>query len=210
MALKGPVHKIRSSIASYIFTTRELPAVVLQLDWRIFTTPPLIIVKKESDLVQMLDAARLAVLAYHMEIMRQAFYEHIMNIKCDIPLNLEHKQYLDDLGWFLFQMRNAFGHTREKLIAKGPQEERSIKIKGRFLINIPVRKVVGGVEFDCRSKKVLTLSLPEVKVNKEIKVNEIFLRNLLLLSYHILEITKKQKNSTLIRYLTHVEAAKKI
>jgi hypothetical protein len=208
MVLIRSRHKISSSIAHYVFGTQELPVVLRQMHWKIFTTAPLVIVQKEEHLSQMIMAIQLSVLARHMEILRQAFYEYLEKYKKqNAPLEAQHIRYLEDLGWFLFDMRNALGHTRNALVAKGPEKEGDIKYKGNFKINVPVNEIGMEVGFDAESKYSYTLSWPAIKVKKEIKIIEEFLYKITLLSYHVLEITKKQNKSILIKYLARVERA---
>jgi hypothetical protein len=138
-----------------------------------------------------------------MEIMRHAFYEYIQ--QCDTSIDSHHLKYLNDLGLFLLDMRNALLHTRDALVAKGPEKQKDVRTKKKFSINIPIRQIGENWIFDPRSKNGKALSWSAIKAGKEVKTTKRFLNKIIVLSYHVLEITKRQKASTLVEYLTFVE-----
>lgn len=203
MALKEPRHKIQSSLANFKFAIQDLSSLWPFINWEAFAHLSNPIVRSECDLRERLEALQLSVLSHHLEITRAAFNEFRENYQNDTA----NKEYLENLGWFLFEMRNAFAHAEGTLIAKGNPKQR-IHTIGSFKINIPVKLVGNEIGFDAHSKVVHTISFPAIEHNQEIKVTPKFLQNILLLSYHVLEITKKKKIITLNRYLTRIQQIK--
>ncbi len=198
MVLKKSAYKLQSSLAHYIFTQRELLVICDSYDWSKLTHIQGAIVRSKKDFEQMLEAVRLSVLVNHIEIMRQALYEHIELIgENNIP------QKLNDLGFFLFDLRNALSHTRGALI---PRWDVKVKTKGTFSVDIPIHKQDRGQIFSSHSK-VSTRLVAKVKPNKTIRLTTRFFDQIVLLSYHVLFILKKQKSSTLSSYLNAIQAA---
>lgn len=76
-----------------------------------------------------------------------------------------------------------------------------LKNKGLF-INIPCSNKPGGYQFNGKSKYFKKIHF-KVNPGKKITLNKNFIGKIRLLSYHILEITKKQKLPTLSKYLNH-------
>ena len=140
----------------------------------------------------MFDQVRLSVLAYHVEIMRTALYEHIQYLGGQaVP------QAIHDLGGFLFALRNALAHTNHALV---PAWDQKVKT-GVIWVNIPVERTNGSLRFVPESIVTHRISF-RMGPSKKIKINDGFIHNIELLSWHVLTIVKKQKISTLGKYLS--------
>ena len=70
-------------------------------------------------------------------------------------------------------------------------------------IHIPVSVAGNGVHFDPNSRHSCVIKF-KVKRNRTLVINKDFVSKVVLLSYHVLEIVKKQKNKTLDRYLDRI------
>ncbi len=197
MALKKACHKLQSSLAHFIFANRELIYIRDNFVWQIFKKKyPAPIVRNKTEWDQMFEAIVLSVLVNHIEIMRQALYEHINYIgEKDVP------QKLHNLGKFLFDLRNALSHTKGALI---PRWSEKPKTNGLFSIDIPVQKEEAGLSFDFKSKASVGFQA-NVKPGKTIKITSSTIDKLVILSYHVLFILKKQKRNTLIKYLDRIQ-----
>lgn len=198
MFLRKSAHKLQSSLAHYIFAQRELLFISDHFDWRSLTRFPDAIVRNKKDFSQMIEAIRISVLASHLEIMRQAFYEHIVFIDHDkIP-------GMKDLGFFLFDLRNAFAHTRGILV---PRWDKAPKSKKLFSIDIPSNNHETGTKFNHVSKVSIKFFM-KVEPEKIIMTTSSFFDQIALLSYHVLHIVKKQKHATLLKYINGISPAR--
>ena len=145
MALKKSNHKIQSSLANFVFVNNDLSSIWNSLDWQKFAALPVPIVRTEKDFLERIEAIKLSVLTHHTEIIRQALHEYIKIL----PRNI-HTQYLDSLGWFLFDLRNAFSHTKGKLIAQW--DPKGVNSPQTFKINIPIKHLGANLIFKPNSK----------------------------------------------------------
>ena len=144
---------------------------------------------------QKFDEIKIAVLSQHLEIMRQSLFEHIGKLKIS-PGHL-----LNGLGLFLFDLRNAFSHTKETLNQKFSER---VKTTQPIYIHIPIKKHSdSNIEFcpdSLSSYSLKCLSVPKATIN----LNMRFIHILYLLSCHILEILKIQKSCQLDEYLNGI------
>ena len=207
MALKKACHKLQSSLANFIFVNFDLPQVWKEQDWQIFKRTPWSIVRDEKDHRERLIAIQLSVLAHHIEIMKQCLYEQI-----EQPAFKDNKD-LEALDYFLRDLRNSFAHTTGKLIPQYSNEKplwtKKKLNKNSFEVNMPVEKIKNSIQFALNSNFSIKFIWKKIKPNKEIKVNDRFILSILILSYHVLEITKKQKRHTLDAYLKKIPKATK-
>ncbi len=181
-----------------VFANRELLIMRDCFEWRRLIQLPAAIVRNEQDYLQMFEALRLSVLANHAEIMRQALKEHI-----DFVDNVHVEGALDGLGFFLFDFRNAFSHTRDTLI---PRWSEKTKTKGVFSCAIPIAKQADGIKFVTKGSASMKFVM-KVTPGKVIRVTGDLINSIILLSYHVLELVKKQKPHTLERYLKNIPTA---
>jgi len=204
VALEKARHKLQSSLANFVFVNIDLPPVWKTLNWEMFNISSRSIIKEKKDLEERLEAMRLSVLTYHIEIMKQSLYEQIELLNCDDNKDLKALKY------FLLDLRNAFGHTTGKLIPQysnnKPLHTNKTLNKNTFEVDIPVENETTA-EFDPSSNFSMKFTWKGIKPNKEVKVNDPFIHKILILSYHVLEITKKQKKSTLNSYLNKIPKA---
>lgn len=205
MALEKSVHKIRSSIATFFFANRELLSMAKIIPWEQLNQIPAPLVRSQKQYDHLIGGVRLATLIYHTEILKQGLFEH-----CELFNGTPHSKYLDNLKWFLNDLRNAFSHTKGELLprfSKAGKTTNDPKTKGTFKINIPVKKLANGYDqFNPKSKNFKTFSM-KVTPGKLIKVNDKFINDLYDLSMHVLEITKKQNLNTLSKYLDKIPLA---
>jgi len=203
MALKNSVHKIQSSLANFIFANRGLIDMWAIFDYKQFIRMNDPIVKNENDYIERLEAIRVSVLISHIEILKQSFFEYIQWIK---PIgSTPCIEELDDLGRYLFDLRNAFNHSRGELIPKFSE-----KIKKKLItVIIPVTKIGKLFLYDPKSKYAKKFVLNR-QPSQKIRADDIFINKICILSYHILHITKRKKIATLEKYLGHVKDLPKI
>ena len=100
----------------------------------------------------------------------------------------------------LFDLRNAFSHTKGALI---PKFDSKAKNKS-FTIHIPVKYLNNRfIEFDKESPDSYALNC-KIIANKVIKVRMKFIYQIFLLSHHVLEILKKCRVNTLLKYIERI------
>ncbi len=204
MALKKERHKLQSSLANFVFVIHDLPLIWKDTIYQMLIEQRSLIVRTQKDFNERLEAIQLSVFTSHAEIMRKAFYEYLIHHKKDLD-NSHHKDYMDKLGWFLFDLRNALAHTEGKLI---PRWSETVKSPETFQIEIPVKAWKDLKEFDPNSKVPYKFIWRKIKKERDLKITLEKIYEIALLSYHVLEITKKQKSSTLFSYLEKIKNLK--
>jgi|GEM_PF-5427380 len=211
MALKDPRHKIQSSFAGFGFTNRELIAL-LSLPWvlpwlKSFKNAT---IQEDGQLEQILTGIRIPVMVYHVEIMQQSLREHQKKV---ILIDPHHIVYIKELIQFLRHLRNALSHSKNALIPRWDidtdklnKEDTEILEKFKktgFSINIPIIKETNGCYFHEKSNIMYKMNV-KIKLRKNIVLNDTFIYEMILLSSHILTITKKQKTNTIFKYLARI------
>lgn len=201
MVLKKSCHKAQASLSLLQFVMLDLEYIKANFDWRIlvigiqqqdpnfngYTS------RNEKDYLQKFDEIKIAVVSHHIEIMRESLREHI---KCPTG------HIVDKLGLFLADLRHAFSHTKNELV---PKFGKNVKTQQSFLFHIPVKKISASTyTFDAKSLESYTFecrAIPESIIG----LNDRFIFNLIVLSNHVVEILKKQKFSTLEKYLQGIK-----
>ena len=205
MTLRKAFHKTQSSLSLLQFAMVDLEYIKKNFYWKQFAAKIQkgdkgFISRNKKDYYQKIDEILISIISYHIEIMKQSLHEHIMFLQ--IPSS----DFLNKLRFFLLDFRNAFSHFAGELI---PKFDRSVRTKQPLLIHIPIKCVDTCKEFTPNSIESFSLNCI-AKPNKKIKLNRHpFITNLYLLSCHILEILKKQKLSTLEKYLRRINCNSK-
>ena len=164
--LKHPRHKLQSSLGSLQFALQDLPIIRDNFDKK-----NLLSLEGQKNYNQALEQITLAVLSNHLEIMRQSFKEFIDSLNTKDQSS--HARYLEQLSWFLFDLRNAHNHTENELT---PKWGKKINIEKFFtdrtiinyFIDIPFKQNTIFKGFHPQSKKSLRLSWLNIKSGKEI------------------------------------------
>jgi hypothetical protein len=192
MALNKPDQKLKGSLSHYIFARRDLQIMRKNFPWKILAGIPAAVIKSEKDYNQKFVEILLSVLANHIEITRQAFYEHFTYL--NKPLIPE----LESLGNFLFDLRNTLSHTRGSLQPKWDAKPKS----NTFQINIPVNDL-SNFGYNPKGSTSFKYSI-KIVPGKILKIDVAFFLLIELLSFHILQIIKQQKISSIQSYLNSI------
>ena len=144
MSLKKPNHKIQSSFAGFEFTNKELVFLQNNFDRKILINLPSPTIQYDSQFDQIVEILKIAMLSYHVEVLKQSLYEYITLYKQqsyhDIIKNLE------ELVTFLSILRNGLLHVKGELIPRWEISKNDDKkkdfiekfIKKPFVIFIPI------------------------------------------------------------------------
>lgn len=214
MSLKKPHHKIQSSFAGFEFTWKELNNIRDEFNWQKLALLPDATFKNKEQYHQLYEIIKISMLGYHIEVLKESLKEHLKAIKKE--LYTEQIEHINELIDFLTHLRNGLSHAKGKLIPlwivnikameKNKEYDRierlkKFQIKG-LTIKITSIKEGNFYRFNESSKYLKKINF-KIRLNKEIFLKPNFFQKIRLLSWHILTITKKQKSSTLSKYLKH-------
>jgi hypothetical protein len=192
MALKKPDQKLKGSLSHYIFARRELQIMRKIFPWKFLAGIPAPVIKSEKDYHQKFIEILLSVLANHIEITRQAFYEHFTFLnKPQIP-------ELESLGNFLLDLRNTLSHTRGSL---QPKWDTKPKLND-FQINIPVNDL-SNFGYNPKGSTSFKYSI-KIVPGKILKIDVAFFFLIELLSFHVLQIIKQPTTPSIQSYLNAI------
>lgn len=216
MALKDPRHKVQSSLASFLFVNKDLPFLENYLPWdHISRTFALIDVptgKTKEDYSILIMGTRIAMCGYHLEIMQEALSEFMENYASYQSVH----DALYELQKYLYLLRCALLHADGELLPvwefnrkkPSPKEQNVVdKLEKKGLtIKIPcIKSVKNGTKylgFDVKEKSKYYHRLNcKIRLKHKVGLGKRLIRKLILLSYHVLAITKKKNINTLSKYL---------
>lgn len=218
MGLKAPHHKIQSSFAGFEFSCKELIDVRNHVNWKAFQHLPDVTFKSEQNYFHLYDSLRLAMFAYHVEIMKQSLYEYSEEMqKKGLPS--QYIEYMNTLIDFLSHFRNGLLHAEGELIPRWDikPDKISKERKARLLVfqnqgisfHIPIIKYENKLyRFSENSTDFKTINF-RIRLNKNITINQKLIAKMRLVSWHALSITRKQTINTLIKYLNHTKCIPK-
>ena len=162
----------------------------------------------------LIEGVAVATCGYHIEIMQQALLEFMNNHK----LTVNHENSLYELRKYLYLLRCSLLHTEGELLARwqfkrtnaSPKETKTVEKlqKKGLIIKIPIKKESGTlISYSEKSYLYYKLTL-KIKLKRNsnqihpvVKLNRTMIYKLILLSYHVLAITKKRNSNTLYKYL---------
>lgn len=211
MALKKPSAKIKSSFAMFEFASKELLYLRNGMDWMTFLKSiPEPTGRSVQDYHQLIEATRIAIFGYHLEILQESLRE-FRDTKIVQNLPAHHQDLLHHLWIYVFQLRCALLHAKGTLIPrwdiqipKDPQSPRRIIINKLTTtglnIKIPILEESKGVRFSEKSKKLMHLNF-KIRLKKNIPINDNFIHRMRLVSWHIFTMTKKRSSKKLEEYI---------
>jgi hypothetical protein len=197
MSLKKSNYRIQSSLANLLFVTYDLPLIWNDYNYNMLLSKHSLIVRNNKDFIERLEAIQLSALASHLEIIRSAFHDYIIHHEKN--LKQDHFDYMNKIGLFLFHIRCALLHTNDELIPRADKKDIPA-----FKVSIPVTYYNNNPKFDPNGQSKYLFRWPKINKGKKINITAKKIHEIILLSYHILEITKKQKISTLVAYLNKI------
>ncbi len=199
MVLKKSVHKVRSSLATFLFAQRELPIIARDYPRkRLEQLCPFTVARTDNEYIQLIQHLQLISCSSHFEILSRSLMEHL-NLLGFTKIDSDPR--LTDLRKLCKELRDAFGH-----IAKNDLIPKWSKIDPQTLsIKVPLTNIKEGYILDPHSKFSYVITIKTTK-NQEILFTNNFVRKSVILSYHVLEILKKQKTTTLDKYLNRIPA----
>ncbi len=201
MVLKKSVHKLRTSIASFLFAQQDLQIIANNFPRELLLKLcPNTVARTDKEYFQMFKQMQIISCSSHFEILSRSLMEHLSLLGLK---KIGSDPRLTDLRNLCKELRDAFGH-----IAKNALIPQWSDIDPQTLsIKVPLTNHEKMFIFDPHSKFSYEITIKTTR-NKEILFNNHFINTSVILSYHVLEILKKQKTTTLDQYLNRIPALK--
>jgi hypothetical protein len=197
MVLKKSVYKLRSSIASFIFAQRDLKIIANYFSReQLLQLYPNTVARTDKEYFQMFEQIQIISCSSHFEILSSSLKEHLEVLNLN---QINSDKRITPLRQLCKELRDAFSHIGKNELIPIWDEINPETLP----IRVPVKSIEKGIIFDSYSRFSCIITIETTK-NKVIVFNNNFIDKTLILSYHVLEILKKQKIKTLDYYLNKI------